>query len=182
MGLTIAQKADTLGTFRSVLVRLMEILAAWVPTSPELEVKALFGRHIWQVAQLADAIGHRTVELRAKLHYDRPPIEAYQRVLQQASETTGSGNRVSIMYDVVLPDVQSKFETYLAQADQLLDAPSVDIVRRALLDLQRMQADRREFAVERPDVQPDATDALSEARRSLAACAEFVHHREDVSS
>jgi len=68
MSLTISQKADALGTYRFVCARLMETLAAWVPTSPELEVKTLFGRHLWHLAQAADQIGHRTVELRAKLH------------------------------------------------------------------------------------------------------------------
>jgi hypothetical protein len=40
-------RADTIATFRWVSVHLMEMLARWVPSTPELEVKILFGRHIW---------------------------------------------------------------------------------------------------------------------------------------
>ena len=41
------------------MVALMEIAAAWTPTTPEMEVKVLLGRHIWDFAQHADALGKR---------------------------------------------------------------------------------------------------------------------------
>ena len=49
-----------MATWRFIAVHLMELLARWVPSAPELEAKALFGRHIWDMAQLADQLGHRT--------------------------------------------------------------------------------------------------------------------------
>lgn len=181
MGLTIVQKADTLGTFRFLCVQMMETLAEWVPTSPELEVKTLFGRHIWQFAQHADAFGHRTVELRAKLHYDRPPIEEYQAALRPVREAAGSGNRIAGFYDALLPDLASRFQTYLAHTDELLDAPTVEIIRRALSDFERMQSDRRKVAEQRPDVLADP-EWVDRVRRALASCGEFVNPREGVAS
>ena len=55
MGLILREKAEYLATFRWLEVFLMETLARWVPTTPELEVKVLMGRHIWDAAQHADA-------------------------------------------------------------------------------------------------------------------------------
>jgi hypothetical protein len=182
MGLTIAQKADTLGTFRFVCVRLMETLAGWVPTSPELEVKTLFGRHIWTFAQHADLIGHRTVELRAKLHYDRPPREPYQEALRLVREAEGSGNRVSGFYDVLLPDLVSRLQDYLGHADELLDAPSVEIIRRMLADIERMQGDRRGVGELRPDVMSGSAEWIARVAQSLASCTDLVDYREDVAS
>jgi hypothetical protein len=179
--LTIPQKADTLGTFRFVLVRLMETLARWVPTSPELEVKTLFGRHIWLLAQHADAIGHRTVELRAKLHYDRRPLEAYGGVLGAVADAPTSGDRLAAVYDALLPDFSGRLQQYLATTDQLLDAPSVDIIKRILADFERMQNDRREAELERPDVRANAVLAQALCQR-LEACRDFVDYREPVAS
>ena len=182
MGLTITQKADTLGTFRFVSVRLMEMLANWVPSSPELEVKTLFGRHIWYLAQHADLLGHRTVELRAKLHYDRPPVEAYRNIVRVVAELRASGDRIAGFYDALLPDLATRLETYLASTDELLDAPSVDVLRRILGDVQRMRSDRRSVAAERPDVVCRDAATVSRVTQVLASCAEFVDHREEVAS
>ena len=60
MSLSVALRAQRIATFRFVEVRLMEIAAAWTPTTPEMEVKVLLGRHIWDFAQHADALGKRS--------------------------------------------------------------------------------------------------------------------------
>ncbi len=182
MALTTTQRADTIGTYRFVFVRLMETLAGWVPISPELEAKTLFGRHIWVMAQHADQMGHRAVELRAKLHYDRPAVEAYRSMLQQLREAPSTATRVSAFYDAVLPDLARRLQGYLNAADELLDAPSLDIVRRVLTDIDRMLDDRRQFNRARPDVVTDATDWAEPLRAALARCTEFVDHREEATA
>lgn len=181
MGLTITQKADTLGTYRFILVRFMETLAGWVPTSPELEVKTLFGRHIWVVAQLADAIGHRTIELRAKLHYERAPQPQYLAAMRLMQEVTASGDRIAAFYDGALTDLARRFKDYLAHTDRLLDAPSVDILRRALADIDLMHADRDEMRARRADLQADAARARAIAG-AFDAARELVEYRERVTT
>ena len=44
MGYSVQEKAECIGTFRWIEVRLMEMLASWVPTTPEMEIKILFGK------------------------------------------------------------------------------------------------------------------------------------------
>ncbi len=181
MGLTITQKADTLGTYRFILVRFMETLAAWVPTSPELEVKTLFGRHIWVLAQHADAIGHRTVELRAKLHYDRAPQPPYLSAMKMLQEAAASGDRIAALYDGALPDLARRVQDYLAHTDTLLDAPTVDILRRVLADLDRMHADRAEVSAKRADLRADAA-RVNAITQAFAAARELVEYREGVTT
>ena len=74
MTLSVRERADTIGTLRHIEVFTMETLARWVPTTPDLEAKVVFGRHIWDCAQHADALGRRTHELRAEaIVNSRPP-------------------------------------------------------------------------------------------------------------
>ena len=74
MTLNVAQRGTHVATFRWIEVRLMETLAAWTPTTPEMEAKLLFGAHIWDAAQHADILGKRAHELRLPLqHSSRPP-------------------------------------------------------------------------------------------------------------
>jgi len=58
--MTVKERGRFVATLRWVNVSIMETLAAWVPTTPEMEAKLLFGEHIWDAAQHADALGKRT--------------------------------------------------------------------------------------------------------------------------
>ncbi len=170
MGLTIRQKADRIGTFRFISVSLMETLARWVPTTPELEAKVLFGRHVWDFAQHADQLGRRTGELRAPAQYSLRAADGYCRVLDTMAAATGTLERVSGFYDGLLPDLEARYRRYLANTDQLNDDPSVRIIERILFDLPRLKADRAAFAAQRADLKP--SDAGCAARIAALAAAE----------
>src|SRR2546428_4725525 len=98
MSLTVRERADTLGTLRSISVHAMETLARWVPTTPDLEAKLVFGRHIWDFAQHADGLGRRTHELRAAMHYSVPPLPDYQAPLDTLRALTATDERVAVFY------------------------------------------------------------------------------------
>jgi hypothetical protein len=158
MGYTIRQKADRVGTFRFVSVYLMETLARWVPTTPELEAKVLFGRHVWDFAQHADALGRRTGELRAAMQYSLRPADGYMNVLETLAGATGTLERVSGFYDGFLPDLEARYRQYISETDALNDEPTVRILERILFDLPRLRADRAAFAAQRPDLKPHEAD------------------------
>jgi hypothetical protein len=142
--MTVNERARAIATFRFIEVRLMEIVAAWTPTTPEMEVKVLFGRHIWDFAQHADALGKRTFELRLPLHHRLVPIDAYVELLGEMAALSETAARLASLYDVVLPGLERRYRQYVEQTDALMDAPSVVILERILLDSagQRADADR----------------------------------------
>jgi hypothetical protein len=152
MALTIREKADTLGTWRWASVFLMETLARWVPTTPELEVKTLFGLHVWDLAQHADELGKRTNDLRAPLHYSRRPAAGYAAALEALGGAAPTAERVAGFYDAALPDLERRYRAYLEETDHLLDQPTVRVLERLLRDIERMQADRRATQAERSDL------------------------------
>ncbi len=139
--MNVKQRADALGTFRYTAVRLMETVALWLPLIPEMEVKVMLGRHIWDFAQHADALGKRTFELRQAEHYTRPAAAPYAELLDGVRSAGSTGERIALMYDVIVPGLATRYEGYLAATDELLDAPSVVIVDRILVDLRRQVGD-----------------------------------------
>ncbi len=176
MSLTIRERADTIGTFRSVSVRLMETLARWIPTTPELDVKVLFGRHVWEMAQHADWLGRRTAELRAPLHFDRAPADAYGQVLERLAEAADTAARVAGFYDAVLPDVEARYRRYRHETDLLLDEPSVRVIDRILSDLERLRREREALRALEPQFalgDPEWPHRLAVA----AANGDFVAYR-----
>jgi hypothetical protein len=158
MSLGVQERARRIGTFRFVEVRLMETAAAWTPTTPEMEAKVMFGRHIWDFAQHADALGKRMFELRQPLQHSVPASPAYAALLDEVLAIDDTAGRLAALYDVLLPGVQRRYEAYQAEVDVVVDAPSLVIVERILSDLRRQRADvsalRRELGLPPPASHP----------------------------
>jgi len=158
VALSVAERGRRIATFRFVEVRLMEIAAAWTPSTPEMEVKVLLGRHIWDFAQHADALGKRTFELRLPLQHSQPPSEAYAGLIEDLARLDATPERLSVLYDAVLPGLERRYDGYAAEADPVLDAPSLVILERVRQDLarQRVEADRLRSQLSLPVGAPDA--------------------------
>jgi len=163
MTFTVRARADAIATFRFISVSLMETLARWVPTTPELEVKVLFGRHLWELAQHADAFGRRTAELRLGPQVSRDPAPGFLAFLTTLRATTETAGRIAKFYDGALSRLESLYRDYLTRTDGLLDEPSVRILERALSDLTRLRHEAAEVRRERPEIgtverSPDGTE------------------------
>jgi hypothetical protein len=182
MTITVRQRADTIGTLRYASVFAMETLAQWVPTTPDLEVKILFGRHIWEFAQHADALGKRTHELRAALHYTVAPLPEYAESLALLRGTDGARERVEAFYDAFLPDLEHRYRRFLAATDPFLDEPSVRIVERILTDLSRMVSESAETRAERVAMTTSGAPTAPRLRQALEDATEFVKHRAPAGS
>jgi len=141
MTLSVEARARAIATFRFVEVRLMEIAAAWTPTTPEMEVKVMLGRHIWEFSQHADALGKRTFELRHPEQWSLPPVEPFRRLLEEVAGIADTAGRLAGLYDGILPGLEGRYRAYLDATDHLLDAPSVVIIERILPELSRERAD-----------------------------------------
>jgi hypothetical protein len=158
MILSVKERGAFAATMRYVHVWLMETLAAWVPTTPEMEVKLLFGEHIWDVAQHADALGKRTFELRLPLQHNLKPAEEYVSLLADLAATQTTPERLAAVYDVMLPAVAARARHYLAATDALSDAPTVRILERELADHGRMLESARALRQELPALQSTRQD------------------------
>jgi hypothetical protein len=151
--LTVKERGQFVATMRYVQVWLMETLAAWVPTTPEMEVKLLFGEHIWDAAQHADALGKRTFELRLPLQHSLRPVDAYADLLAEVAAIGPTPRRLAAAYDVLLPALAARYRRYLGETDALSDAPTVRILERDLADTGRMIEQGHALRRELPDLQ-----------------------------
>jgi hypothetical protein len=172
--LNVKARAEAVGTFRHVNVFLMETLAAWVPSAPEMEVKVLFGRHIWLVAQVADNLGRRARELRAPLHFSRLPSASYIRALDALAALTQTAARLEGLYQAALPSLRSGYMRYLAQTDRLIDEPTVVIVEDAMREIDRMQGESVRLLEEFPALREGASSALVDLRRTFGEATDVV--------
>ena len=176
MGLIVREKAEYLATFRWMEVFLMEMLARWVPTTPEMEVKVLMGRHIWDAAQHADALGKRTFELRAPLHYTLAPLPAYVDKMNELPSIEDTVSRVQVIYDLILPAFAARYQEYLQNSDSLLDEPSFRVIERILIDYARMRKEAEEVRRELGEALVGDSARTREWSRQERAISQIVAH------
>jgi hypothetical protein len=176
--LNVKDRAEAVGTFRHVNVFLMETLAKWVPTTPEMEVKVLFGRHLWLAAQMADRLGRRARELRAPLHYSRPPEARFASALAALAQVPGTGERIHGLYAVALDAISGAYAEYLSRTDRVIDEPTVVILEDASRDLERMRADSARLLAEFPALRECDPGSGEEIGRLISTSAGMVAEAE----
>ena len=150
MGLSVKDRGRAVATFRHIHVEMMETLAQWTPTSPEMEVKLMLGEHVWDVAQNADALGRRTRELRLPLQHSIRPVEQYVDFLADIRNEKDTARRLGGFYDVLLPGLMVRYDAYLGQTDTLMDEPTVRVLQRIQEVQTKMVRQCRELFAEFP--------------------------------
>ena len=137
---SVEASAARIRTYRWLEERLMRILGGWIALTPELPVKLLFGRHVWDCAQHADLWGRRLPELRAPAHRGEPPSEGFARLvarldgLQRPDETVV---RLVSVYRVLKPHLIAAYERHLAEANPIYEPPTRRILVRCLQEERR---------------------------------------------
>ena len=178
--LNVKQRANTVGTLRFTCVFLMETLARWIPTTPEMEVKMLLSRQVWRMAQQADRLGRRARELRAPLHYSRPPQQEFLTALKQLAAVSDTIDRIDAFHDVALSALAAAYKSYLAETDKLTDEPTVMLCEQALTEIEMMRRERNEWGSEIPKARTTDSPALKAARQAVAAVKGIVDHSEQA--
>jgi len=170
MILSVKERGQFVATMRHINVWLMETMAGWVPTTPEMEVKLQFGEHLWDAAQHADAFGKRTSELRMPLHHDLSPAEEYTVFLDTVSGIEATPQRLAAIYDVVLPGLSAHYQRFMEKTDPLADAPTVRILERHLNDIDRMLQSNRDMCSDLPDLFLNDKAWIDALREQEARC------------
>jgi 1,2-phenylacetyl-CoA epoxidase catalytic subunit len=149
--------------YRYAEERLMRTLAGWIALTPELRVKLLLGRQVWDCAQHADLWGKRLPELRAPAQVSEPPGEDFARFMDAVEDLEAPGEtieRLTGVYRVLKPHLVTVYAAHLAAANPVYEPPTLRILERCLADERRHLADGESVLV---------TLLVDEATRSRSA-------------
>jgi len=121
----------------------MRILGGWIALTPEVDVKLLFGRHVWDCAQHADLWGRRLPELRAKAQESEPAgpdVVAAFDLIETAEAPAQTVERVVAIYRVIKPHLATVYERHLAVANPVYEPPTRRILLRCIEEERRHAA------------------------------------------
>lgn len=137
---SVEASARRIRHYRYVEERMMRALGGWIALTPELPVKLLFGRHVWDCAQHADLWGRRLPELRAPAQQSEPATAAFvafMGLLESAERPDQSVERLTGIYRVLKPHLLATYEAHLAVANPVYEPPTRRILERAIAEERR---------------------------------------------
>jgi hypothetical protein len=132
---SVDDSAERVRQYRWLEERFMRTLGGWIALTPELPVKLLFGRHVWDCAQHADLWGRRLPELRSPAHQGRPPSEGFAGLVDRIDRLQArheSIERVVAVYRVLKPHLIAAYESHLAGANPVYEPPTRRILVRCV--------------------------------------------------
>ena len=138
--LEVDESARTVRHYRYAVERMMRILGGWIALTPELSVKLLLGRHVWDNAQHADLWGKRLPELRAAAQVSEPAnarLVVFMDALEAAEAPGETIERVVGVYRVLKPQLLATYEAHLANANAVYEPPTCRILTRGIDDERR---------------------------------------------
>jgi len=132
---SVEASAQRVRHYRYAEERMMRVLGGWIALTPELPVKLLFGRHIWDCAQHADLWGRRLPELRAPAQQSEPANDRFVRfmdLLDAREAPEESLERVVGVYRVLKPHLLATYQPHLAAANPVYEPPTRRILERCI--------------------------------------------------
>ena len=141
--LSVDDSARRIRHYRYAEERLMRVLGGWIALTPELPAKLLFGRHVWDCAQHADAWGRRLPELRAPAQQSEPAndaVVAFMQLLESPEAPRQTLERLAGAYGVLKPHLVTVYARHLASANAVYEPPTRRILTRCLDEERRHAA------------------------------------------
>ena len=121
----------------------MRVLGGWIALTPELPAKLLFGRHVWDCAQHADAWGRRLPELRAPAQTSEPANDAmiaFMQLLESPERPQQTLERIAGAYGVLKSHLVTVYARHLASTNPVYEPPTRRILARCLEEERRHAA------------------------------------------
>jgi hypothetical protein len=137
---SVEGSARRVRNYRYAEERLMRALGGWIALTPELPVKVLFARHVWDCAQHADAWGRRLPELRAPAQQSEPATAAFAEFMARLESPEGPGQTIERLvgvYRVLKPHLLATYERHLAAANAVYEPPTRRILERCVAEERR---------------------------------------------
>ena len=169
-GLSVDLTVTRLKRLHAVARAVQRVLVSRITDEPQYELKMLYSRHAWLLAELVTAIRGRIGEMREPPLglEDRPP-PPLQLALDEVAASPDGTHLCAGLYTLLLPALDDACAALHADAHPLADAPTRHLLRHARLDLADILAAGQQAAQALAAVTEPSTSWLEVVRTALAA-------------
>lgn len=137
----VEANARQLQRFRFIHERLMFIGAGQLPSRHDWDVKTAIGRHIYEDAEAADQLRSRISHLRTPLSaVGQEPDPALGLLMDELLHARSDCEWLAGVYKVIRPALIEAYRNHIQRTQQIVDQPTIRIMRVLLLDLEEQVA------------------------------------------
>ncbi len=157
--LTLTAAARIIGGYVWLEERLFELLGAWVPSTPEPDVKLHLAvashHHAWHASLWRD----RLPELREidGESFVTPPGPGLEALVALAPSAATSTERLVGLYRVLLPHQMAAYRGHLERASAITDGPTIRALTLVLADNREDRAEGERLVRSLPDPDSELT-------------------------
>jgi Protein of unknown function (DUF455) len=126
---SVAENSQRLANYRYLEIQLMEMIAGWSHTTPQLAYKATFGYHVYDHARNADELGERLEQLRSGRDREEPATDEFAQLCEHVWRLESTIDRLVAVYRVLEPHLVSTYVYHADATDPLTDTPTVRLLR-----------------------------------------------------
>jgi hypothetical protein len=137
---SVEESSRRIRNYRYAIERTMRMLGGWIALTPELSAKLLLGRHVWDCAQQADALGKRLPELRARAQSSEPGSPgfiAFMDALEEAERPDQTVERLVGVYGILKPHLLATYVDHLDHVNRVYEPPTERLLLRLVEDERR---------------------------------------------
>ena len=127
---SVRENSRRLANYRYLEIQLMEMIAGWCHTTPQIAFKATFGYHVYDHAQATDLLGERLEQLRSSRQRQEPATDEFARLCEYVWNLSTTIERLVAVYRVLEPHLVSTYVYHADATDPLTDAPTVRLLRQ----------------------------------------------------
>jgi hypothetical protein len=142
---SVDECARRLSAYRYAEIECMRALLNWIATQPAVDQKIEFGPHAYHDAQHADMLGKRLPELRVTEGAEGPyplmtspradpPNEEFVTFMHALQDQDDPLLRIMGVYGVLKPHLATNYLYHMRATDQVVDTPTVRILKFILID------------------------------------------------
>ncbi len=142
---SVDECARRLMHYRYAEVEMMRALLQWIATQPQVHHKVEFGPIAYHCAQHADMLGKRLPELRVTEGAEGPyplmtspkmdpPNDEFRTLMEAIQDQEDSVLRVVGIFGVLKPHLATHYLYHMRATDQVVDSPTVRILKFILVD------------------------------------------------
>src|SRR3712207_477136 len=121
----VIENSERLANYRFLEEQLMEMIAGWSQTTPQLAFKATFGYHVFDHAQAANMLGERLEQLKSGGGKGRAATDDFVKLCEHVWNLESVVDRLVAVYRVLEPHLVSTYVYHADATDPLTDAPTV---------------------------------------------------------
>lgn len=133
----VEKNAKVLQRYRFIHEGLLRIAAGHLPAREDWDLKCALGKHLYEDAESANQWRQRITELRtspAVLNHE--PDAALSLLMDELIQARNDLELVVGIYGVVRPALLASYKKHMANTQQIVDQPTIRILRTMILDLE----------------------------------------------